>query len=183
MNIAIVAFSKPIVSTNSLEKRNADATHAHVVLTQLKSTTDSILPEIKNLITNGTVTETSVEPLLKGLIQAFHTAQTSVASLPRNQTDIEKRQDDIGTLIAEIIEEIATVLGDLLDATGEGAILGPLIAALDAAIASLLVSLGGLLTSLVATVASLLATISTLLSTVGLGLIIGVLGLGGLLSL
>ena len=47
------------------------------------------------------------------------------------------------------------VLADLLDATGEGAILGPLIAALDAAIASLLVSLGGLLTSLVATVASL----------------------------
>ena len=46
MNIAIVAFSKPIVPTNSLEKRNADATHAHVVLTQLKSTTDSILPEI-----------------------------------------------------------------------------------------------------------------------------------------
>ena len=58
----------------------------------------------ENLISNGTVTETSVEPLLKELIQAFHTAQTSVASLPHNQTDIEKRQDDIGTLIAEIIE-------------------------------------------------------------------------------
>ncbi|SJL14699.1 uncharacterized protein ARMOST_18165 [Armillaria ostoyae] len=137
------------------------------VLTNLKSTTDTILPQIDALVGNKTATEASVTPLLNQVISAVDGATSSVFSL-QVQGVITKRdvKSDVAALAASIMNDInKTTQG--LGSSGCGCVQGGLLGVVGATLFKLLVTLELLVPGLLVVITLLLkgvvGTVITLL--------------------
>ncbi|KAK0492945.1 hypothetical protein EDD18DRAFT_1108549 [Armillaria luteobubalina] len=146
------------------------------VLTNLKTTTDTILPQIDALVGNKTATVASVTPLLTQVISAVDGATVSVFSL-QAQGVITKRdvKNDVAALAASIMNDInKTTQG--LGSSGCGCIGGGLLGVVGATLFKLLVTLELVVPGLLAVIALLLkgvvGTVITLLCGL-LGVVIG----------
>ncbi|KAJ6605177.1 hypothetical protein DFH09DRAFT_967063 [Mycena vulgaris] len=155
--------------------KRAFTADVETVFTTLKSSTDSILPQIDALVSGGTASDVTVTPLIGELTAALNTATASLSSLPvsfKRQTE-----DEVATVVAGIITEITTTLNGLSGSATAIPAFGTLIIAIDVALEELLVGLDVVLTGVVTLVAGLLTSVAVLLGQLDLGLVIGLLGL------
>ncbi|KAJ7676741.1 hypothetical protein DFH06DRAFT_976328 [Mycena polygramma] len=133
--------------------KRASTAAVQTVFTKLKSSTDSILPQIDALVTGGKASEATVTPLIGELTTALNTATVSLSSLPpsfKRQTE-----DEVATLIAGIITEISTTLSGLSGSAAAIPAIGTLIIPIDVALQELLVGLDVVLTGVVTLVSGL----------------------------
>ncbi|KAL5519349.1 hypothetical protein ACEPAH_1032 [Sanghuangporus vaninii] len=156
--VSFFAFSMALgglsVASPAAEQPNLGAVQS--VVTNLRSTTDTIVPELRNMVANNNVTEAAVVPLMNQLISAINNARNSVATIPRSvPASIQKRQNesDIAAAVAAIIEDITSLLDSLLGSAAAVPILGVLIPELDAALTTLVVGLSAVVTGLTTAVA------------------------------
>ncbi|KAL5522806.1 hypothetical protein ACEPAG_8824 [Sanghuangporus baumii] len=181
-----VALAKPLV-----EKR--DEASVQAVVTDLKSTVDTILPQISNLTANNQATEQTVIPLMDQLIQAFGNATTSLVGLSTRSVpgDLEKRQSvfNVAQLISDIMGNVATTVGGVVNGPAASSIpsLGNRLSLLDSTSSGLLSGLDSLLPGVLGIVTGLLGTLlPTVLGLLssgggsGLGGLLGILGILGL---
>jgi len=155
--------------------KRASTADVETVFTKLKSSTDSILPQIDALVSGGTASDATVTPLIGKLTAALNTATTSLSSLPISSK--RQTEDEVATVVAGIINEISTTLDGLSGSATAIPALGTLIIAIDVALEELLVGLDVVLAGVVTLVAGLLTSVAVLLGQLGLGLVIGLLGL------
>ncbi|KAI5121852.1 hypothetical protein M0805_003285 [Coniferiporia weirii] len=147
------------------------------VFTKLKSSTDTILPEIKSAASSGSANDDTITPLVTQLMAALNTAQSSLTALDSG-APLAKRQSEgeVADLVASIVGEISSVL-DIVLAIAATPSLRALLTGIDAALAGVLTSLGHLQTSIITIIGGLLASVSGIVESLGLGLTLGALGL------
>jgi len=158
------------------EKRQ-DTSSIEGVLNTLKSSTDSILPQITALGSSGNATTDSLNPLIGQLDAALTTAATSLSSLTPSALLKRQSDSDAATLTAGIVTDITNALGSLLNDASAIPELGSLFAGVDASLDQVLVGLETLLAGVLNLVANLLTDVAGLLRQLGLGLTLGSLGL------
>ncbi|KIY71322.1 hypothetical protein CYLTODRAFT_346255 [Cylindrobasidium torrendii FP15055 ss-10] len=96
----------PTVNTDVVVARasNADIKGA---LDTLKSSTDSILPEIDSLVASGNASEATVTPFIEQLTDALTTANQTLVGFVEagssNSVESRQSQDEIAQEIADII--------------------------------------------------------------------------------
>ncbi|KAJ7463460.1 hypothetical protein B0H11DRAFT_85422 [Mycena galericulata] len=153
-----------------VDKRTSTASVENVVTT-LKSSTDSILPQIDALASSGKASSATVTPLIGQLTTALNTATASLSSLPISSK--RQTQDQVATVVAGVITSISTTLN------GVSAIpeFGTFIIPIDVALEELLVGLDVVLAGVLTLVSGLLVSVSVLLNELGLGLVFILLGL------
>ncbi|KAL5527917.1 hypothetical protein ACEPAG_6718 [Sanghuangporus baumii] len=170
------ALAGPAITSTELTKRdNADIEQ---VFTTLKSSTDSILPQIQSVAASGNATDDNVTPLINQLVSALNSASGSLSGLSSSSRMLYKRQNDtdIATLVASIIEDIVDALEDLVGDLASIPDLGTLFSGIDAALAQVLTGLETLLSGVLHLVADLLTDVSGLLNQLALGLTLAALG-------
>ncbi|KAJ7779328.1 hypothetical protein DFH07DRAFT_950392 [Mycena maculata] len=158
-----------------LTVRQASTADVETVFNTLKSSTDSILPQITTLASSGTATDATVTPLINDLTAALDTATASLAVLPislKRQSD-----DDIAALVAGIITDITNALDSLLATASTIPALGGLLDGVDTSLNQVLLGLEILLAGVLSLVANLLVDVAGLLEQLALGLTLGTLGL------
>ncbi|KAJ7250702.1 hypothetical protein C8J57DRAFT_1451690 [Mycena rebaudengoi] len=166
--------ASPTPNGDLVEKR-ASTADIQTVFTTLKSTTDSILPQIADLASSGTATDETVTPLINDLTTALNTATDSLGALPA----LSKRQsdDDVANLVAGIVIDITNVLDGLLGSASTIPALGGLLAGVDVALNQVLFGLERLLAGVLNLVATLLVDVANLLRSLAFGLTLASLGL------
>ncbi|KAL5529899.1 hypothetical protein ACEPAF_6156 [Sanghuangporus sanghuang] len=172
-----LALSGPAAAGTELTKRdNADIEQ---VFTTLKTSTDSILPQIQSAAASGNATDDNVTPLITQLVSALNSASSSLSGLSSSSRTLNKRQSDsdIATLVAGIIEDISGALEDLVGDAASIPDLGVLFSGIDAALAEVLTGLEILLSGVLQLVADLLTDVAGLLNQLAFGLTLGALGL------
>ncbi|KAJ7723621.1 hypothetical protein DFH07DRAFT_855672 [Mycena maculata] len=171
---ANIASASPTVNpagATAVEKR-ASTADIETVFNTLKSSTDTILPQITALGSSGTATDTSVTPLISELTAALNTATASLAALPTTETKKRQTEDDIAILAAGLVTDIANTFNGF-PVPG----LDVLLVEVDVALNELLVGLDTLLVGVSVLVAGLLSGVAGVLDGLGLGLVLGLLGL------
>ncbi|KAJ7703678.1 hypothetical protein B0H17DRAFT_1231542 [Mycena rosella] len=174
---ATLASASPASAPTGLAivDKRASTADVETVFTTLKSSTDSILPQIDALVSSGTASDATVAPLIGELAAALNTATASLSSLPISSK--RQTENEVATVVAGIITEISTTLNGLSGSPTAIPAFGTLIIAIDVALDELLVGLDVVLTGVVTLVAGLLVSVAVLLGQLGLGLVIGSLGL------
>ncbi|KAJ7436086.1 hypothetical protein B0H11DRAFT_1755268 [Mycena galericulata] len=165
----VSAIPSPVVD------KRASTADIETVFTTLKSSTDSILPQITALVSGGTATDATVTPLINELTSALETASGSLTGLAiplKRQTDAE-----IATLVAGIITDITNALDSLLGTASTIPALGGLLAGVDTSLNQVLLGLEILLAGVLELVANLLVDVAGLLQQLALGLTLATLGL------
>ncbi|KAJ7912913.1 hypothetical protein B0H13DRAFT_1712827 [Mycena leptocephala] len=180
---SLLLFAATLASTSptsapaglAVVDKRASTADVETVFTTLKSSTDSILPQIDALVSGGTASDATVTPLIGELTAALNTATLSLSSLPVSA----KRQTEgkVATVVAGIITEISTTLNGLSGSAMAIPAFGTPIIAIDVALNELLVGLDVVLAGVVTLIAGLLTSVAVLLGQLGLGLVIGLLGL------
>ncbi|KAJ7183787.1 hypothetical protein C8R46DRAFT_1209927 [Mycena filopes] len=154
----------------------ASTADVETVFNTLKSSTDSILPQIDSLVSGGTATDDTVTPLIAELTAALDTATASLGTLAlgglKRQSD-----DDVANLVAGIISDITKTLDGLLGTASTIPALGGLLAGVDTSLNQVLLGLEILLAGVLNLVANLLVDVAGLLRSLALGLTLGTLGL------
>ncbi|KAJ7432383.1 hypothetical protein B0H11DRAFT_2161819 [Mycena galericulata] len=167
-------FVSAIPSPAAVDKR-ASTADIETVFNTLKSSTDTILPQITALVSGGTATDATVTPLINELTSALETASGSLTDLAiplKRQTD-----DEIATLVAGIITDITNALDGLLGTASTIPALGGLLAGIDTSLNQVLLGLEILLAGVLELVANLLVDVAGLLQQLALGLTLATLGL------
>ncbi|KAJ8514229.1 hypothetical protein ONZ45_g8229 [Pleurotus djamor] len=185
LTFSLVATAKPIAEAEGSLVKRADADTADVesVFLTLKSSTDSILPEIESLVDSGNANAGNLGDLFGQLTSAISTADTNLNTLkgkpPTGKPGPSK--DVLAKLIAGIIIAIVKTVSKVL--VKAGLLLLPtvtlLIISLDVALHGLLVTVGFLLTGILAIVAGLVFDVAGLLSSIGFTLVFALLKLSG----
>ncbi|KAJ7028399.1 hypothetical protein C8F04DRAFT_964021 [Mycena alexandri] len=172
---SLFLFSASLVSAVVVDKR-ASTADIETVFNTLKSSTDSILPQITSLVSGGTATDDTVTPLINDLTAALDTATASLGTLAVGSL---KRQsdDDIANLVAGIITDITNALDGLLGTASTIPALGGLLAGVDTSLNQVLIGLETLLAGVLNLVANLLVDVAGLLRSLALGLTLATLGL------
>ncbi|EJD03534.1 uncharacterized protein FOMMEDRAFT_145830 [Fomitiporia mediterranea MF3/22] len=158
------------------EKR--DIASIQQTVSNLKSTTDTIVSEIQGLIANKNATDATVAPLMSELITAIYNASNATASSA--PPALVKRQDisGIANELTSVITAVTGMLQSLAPELSGIPVVGSLVPELGGALTSLLSGLS-LVTGLLSTVLGLLGPVTGILG--GLGFLGGILGLlGGL---
>ncbi|KAF8060252.1 hypothetical protein FPV67DRAFT_337241 [Lyophyllum atratum] len=164
--------------TPALVKRVGTSSDVQAVFTTLKTSTDSILPQIDSLVSGGTATDATVTPLIRQLTSALDTATSSLTGIQGPvSTNGGPSEDEIAALVAGIVSEIAKTLSGLQGLSAVIPSLGPLLAGVNFSLNQVLLGLGILLDGVLTLVATLLASVAGLLRSLGLGLLLGSLGL------
>jgi len=163
------------VSIAAAEKR-ASISSVNGVLNTLEGAVGSILPQIENLVSTATATEANVAPLVLDLVISLDTATTSLALLGLG---LKKRQSeqDVATLVAGIVSDVANTLNGLEGLTSSIPGLSGLLGTVDLALNSVLVGLDGVLAGVLTIVAGLLGDVTGILGSLGLTSVLGSLGL------
>ncbi|KAF8144545.1 hypothetical protein K438DRAFT_1549918, partial [Mycena galopus ATCC 62051] len=125
------------------------------VLNTLKSSTDTILPQITALTSGGNASDATVTPLFNDLTTALATANASLATLTPVTSSKRQSDDDIANLVAGIITDIANALDGLLADASAIPDLGSLLAGVDTSLNQVLVGLETLLAGVLNLVANL----------------------------
>ncbi|KAF7340512.1 Sc15 protein [Mycena sanguinolenta] len=197
-------FATSFVSGAAVVEKRSSTADVEAVLNTLKSSADSILPQISTsskfihgflltcipaaaLTSAGTATDATITPLINDLTTALDTATSSLGDLTPVSLlgSLKKRQSeaDIANLVAEIVTDIAQALDTLLADASEIPDLGTLLSGVDTALNQVLSGLETLLAGVLALVSVLcvfpvvLVDVAGLLSSLGLGLTLGSLGL------
>ncbi|KAJ7174073.1 hypothetical protein C8R43DRAFT_1058065 [Mycena crocata] len=176
LSASFVSASPTPAGLAVVDKR-ASTADIQTVFNTLKTSTDSILPQINALVSSGTATDETVTPLVNDLTTALDTATASLAALPA--TSVSKRQsdDEIANLVAGIITDVTNALDGLLGTAATIPALGGLLAGIDTSLNQVLLGLEILLAGVLRLVANLLVDVAGLLRSLALGLTLGTLGL------
>ncbi|PPQ81850.1 hypothetical protein CVT25_013450 [Psilocybe cyanescens] len=179
---SLSASATPVPET--VEKR-ADISDVLSVISTLKSSTGTIIPQINSLVSDGTASESNVTPLISDLITSLNTASSSLASIGSVDSTSGGSATDVANAIAPIITDITTTLSSVNTAVpGLANLLGGL--GLDAALNQVLTGLETLLAGVLNLVAQLtsglpssfrLVDVAGLLRSLAFGLTLGSLGL------
>ncbi|KAJ3740560.1 hypothetical protein DFH05DRAFT_1581627 [Lentinula detonsa] len=166
------------VPSNAAVQKRQDTADIETILNTLKSSTDSILPQITSVGQSGNASDTTVTPLINELNTALNTATSSLAALQTSSRKARRQSDDdIATLVAGILTDIADSLSTLLDDAAAIPDLGSLLTGVDAALDEVLKGLEILLAGVLTLVADLLVDVAGLLSSLAFGLTLASLGL------
>ncbi|KAF9066336.1 hypothetical protein BDP27DRAFT_1449804 [Rhodocollybia butyracea] len=126
--------SVPQASDNSVDKRQDSAAD---IFSTLKSSTDTILPQIATLVKAGNASEATLAPLFNDLTTALKTASSSLAPLvPSSQN--ARRQATLSGIVSAIFTELADGLATVLNISG--------VAGVSALITNAATALGDLIT-------------------------------------
>ncbi|KAL5487512.1 hypothetical protein ACEPAI_5620 [Sanghuangporus weigelae] len=177
LTFGTLALAGPAATNIELIKRdNADIEQ---VFTTLKTSTDSILPQIQSVAASGNATDDNVTPLINQLVSALNSASSSLSGLSSSSRMLNKRQSDsdIATLVASIIGDISTALEGLVGDLASIPDIGVLFSGIDAALAEVLTGLEILLSGVLHLVADLLTDVAGLLNQLAFGLTLGALGM------
>ncbi|KAJ6487076.1 hypothetical protein C8R47DRAFT_1127673 [Mycena vitilis] len=169
---ATLASASPVPAGLVVVDKRAQTAGLNTVFTKLKSSTDSILPQIDALVSSGRANQATMTPLIGKLATAINTATTSVSSLPISSK--RQTEDEVVTLLAGIVSEIFTTLQGVADSA---AAIPGLPIPVDTALAELLVALDVVAFGLVTLVAGILTSLAVLLPQIGLGSVAAILGL------
>ncbi|EJD01719.1 uncharacterized protein FOMMEDRAFT_158873 [Fomitiporia mediterranea MF3/22] len=171
-----MALAIPSPVTAEVAKR--DNAQIEQVFTTLKSSTDSILPQIQSIASSGNATDDNVTPLVNQLVAALDTATSSLSGLSPSSRALIKRQseDDIASLVAGIVSDIANGISGLQSAASITD-LDTLLGGIDSSLNQVLLGLEILLAGVLHLVANLLVDVAGLLNQLAFGLTLGTLGL------
>ncbi|KAJ7704846.1 hypothetical protein B0H17DRAFT_1126482 [Mycena rosella] len=172
----VSASPTPLAGLTAVEKR-ASTADIETVFNTLKSSTDSILPQITALVSGGNATDDTVTPLINDLTGALDTATASLAALPATTSSKRQSDDDIANLVAGIITDVTNALDGLLGTASTIPALGGLLAGVDTSLNQVLIGLETLLAGVLTLVANLLVDVAGLLKSLALGLTLATLGL------
>ncbi|KAJ7243070.1 hypothetical protein C8J57DRAFT_1084140 [Mycena rebaudengoi] len=173
---ATFVSASPTFNAGLVEKRASNA-DIQTVFTTLKSSTDSILPQITDLVSSGTATDATVTPLINDLTTALNTATTSLGGLALPVLSKRQSNDEVAALVAEILTDVTTTLDGLLGSAASIPALGGLLLGVDAALHQVLFGLEILLAGVLNLVATLLVDVAGLLRSLAFGLTLAALGL------
>ncbi|KAF9067528.1 hypothetical protein BDP27DRAFT_1403800 [Rhodocollybia butyracea] len=87
------------------------------IFSTLKSSTDTILPQIATLVQSGNASEANLEPLMNELTTALKTASSSLAPLVPS-SEIARRQLNIAGIVSTIFTDLADGLATILGISG-----------------------------------------------------------------
>ncbi|KIK58218.1 hypothetical protein GYMLUDRAFT_202684 [Collybiopsis luxurians FD-317 M1] len=174
---ASFGFVASVPSAATVQKRQ-DTADIETVLNTLKSSTDTILPQITAIGQAGNASDANVTPLINDLTAALDTASSSLTSLQTSSRKARRQSDDdIANLVAGIITDIANALDTLLGDAAAIPDLGSLLGGVDASLDQVLKGLETLLAGVLTLVANLLVDVAGLLESLALGLTLASLGL------
>ncbi|KAK7006409.1 Sc15 protein [Favolaschia claudopus] len=171
-------FATSFVSGAAVVHKRSSTADIETVFNTLKSSTDSILPQINSLVAGGTASDATVTPLINDLTAALDTATASLASLdPVGESSKRQSDDEIANLVAGILTDITNALDGLLGEAASIPTLGVLLAGIDTSLNQVLRGLEQLLAGVLRLVANLLVDVANLLRSLALGLTLATLGL------
>ncbi|KAJ7704771.1 hypothetical protein B0H17DRAFT_920656 [Mycena rosella] len=150
----VSASPTPLAGLATIEKRASTADVATVINT-LKTSTDSIIPQINALVSGSTATDATVTPLINDLTAAFDTASASLTTLALTGGLKRQSDDDIANLVAGILTDVTTALDGLLGTASTIPGLGGLLGGLDVSLNQVLLGLETLLAGVLNLVATL----------------------------
>ncbi|KAJ6479106.1 hypothetical protein C8R45DRAFT_359077 [Mycena sanguinolenta] len=171
-------FATSFVSGAAVVEKRSTAADVETVLNTLKSSTDSILPQITALTSAGTATDATITPLINDLTTALDTATSSLGALtPVPVLSGLLSEAAVASLIAGIVTDVAQALDTIPTDASAIPDLSSLLGGVDTALSQVLSGLETLLAGVLALVSVLLADVAGLLNSLGLGLTLGLLGL------
>ncbi|KAF7364578.1 Sc15 protein [Mycena venus] len=170
-------YKEHFVSGAAVVEKRSSTADIESVLNTLKSSTDTILPQITALTSGGTASDATVTPLISDLTAALDTASASLATLSPVESRKRQSDDDIANLVAGIVTDVANALDGLLSEASTIPDLGTLLAGVDTSLNQVLVGLETLLAGVLNLVATLLVDVAGLLRSLALGLTLASLGL------
>ncbi|KAF8890954.1 hypothetical protein BD779DRAFT_220435 [Infundibulicybe gibba] len=141
-----VAIATPISRPGG---KRTDISDVEAVFNTLKTSTDSILPQINGLVSNGTVTGTTITPLVNDLTSALNSATSSLGTL---QAVATPTSNEVATLIAGVVSDVATTLNGV---QGIVPTLLETLGGVDLALSKVLAAVDGLLAGVLTLVANL----------------------------
>ncbi|KAK7049163.1 Sc15 protein [Favolaschia claudopus] len=170
-------FAASFVSGAAVVEQRSSTADVEAVVNTLKSSTDSILPQIDALVTGGTASDATVTPLINELTSALDTASASLGGLSPVSSRKRQSDDDIANLVAGLLTDITNTLDGLLGEAASIPALGGLLVGVDASLNQVLVGLETLLAGVLRLVATLLVDVAALLRSLAFGLTLASLGL------
>ncbi|KAF9016404.1 hypothetical protein BDZ89DRAFT_1166257 [Hymenopellis radicata] len=114
--LTVFSFTSALV-TPPTKRDNADVLN---ILTTLKSSTDSILPQIDSLVASQQASSASLTPLFNQVQAALTTATSSIQGLPALGNKKRQTDDELTSLATQIIEDINTSTTNANSATPLG---------------------------------------------------------------
>ncbi|KAK6980762.1 Sc15 protein [Favolaschia claudopus] len=170
-------FATSFVSGAAVVDKRSSTADIETVFNTLKSSTDSILPQINSLVSGGTASDATVTPLINDLTAALDTATASLGELDPVESRKRQSDDEIANLVAGILTDITNALDGLLGEAASIPTLGVLLAGIDTSLNQVLRGLEQLLAGVLRLVANLLVDVANLLRSLALGLTLATLGL------
>ncbi|KAJ3932820.1 MAG: hypothetical protein NXY57DRAFT_77227 [Lentinula lateritia] len=173
-----IASSVPSVAAAAEVQKRQDITDIEGVFNTLKSSTDTILPQITSVGQSGKASAATVTPLINELTAALKTASSSLASLRTSNRKVRRQTEpDISLLVAGIVTDVTHALDTLLADLSIVPEIGPLLAGVDVALDETLAGLEILLAGVLTLVSVLLVNVAGLLESLSFGLTLASLGL------
>ncbi|KAJ3914544.1 hypothetical protein F5877DRAFT_50255 [Lentinula edodes] len=175
---AVFGIASSVPSVAAVQKRQDRITDIEGVFNTLKSSTDTILPQITSAGQSGNASAATVTPLINELTAAFNTASSSLASLRTSNRKARRQSEpEISLLVAGIVTDVTQSLDTLLADLSIVPEIAPLLAGVDVALNATLAGLEILLAGVLTLVSVLLVNVSGLLESLSFGLTLASLGL------
>ncbi|KAL0566567.1 hypothetical protein V5O48_015443 [Marasmius crinis-equi] len=172
--VASTPVAAPVPVVDLAKRDNSDILQ---VFTTLKGSTDTILPQLNELASNGTASDDTVTPLINQLTDALDLASTGLEGLQSSSSRKRQSDDEIASLVAGMVTEIGNTLATLETQVVTIPALPGLLPGIDASLSQVLRGLSTLLAGVLNLVATLLVDVAALLRNLALGLTLGALGL------
>ncbi|KAF8880927.1 hypothetical protein CPB85DRAFT_1442899 [Mucidula mucida] len=102
--LTVISFTSAFVTPPS-KRDDADVLN---ILTMLKDSTDSILPQIDSLVASNQANSDSLTPLFDQVQDALTTATSSLEGLAASGTKKRQTDDELASLASQIIQDINT---------------------------------------------------------------------------
>ncbi|EIN06826.1 hypothetical protein PUNSTDRAFT_54190 [Punctularia strigosozonata HHB-11173 SS5] len=162
-----VALAAPIQTVTSV----ADV---KTVFLTLKSTTDSVVPQINALAVAHNATADNLKPLIVEITTAVQTATNVLKTAKPLVDEVDK---DVVELLGSILKDVTVALGSISSDVIDSVIVHDVIVTLDTTVNGLLVVVKAVLGDVLGLVANILFGVAGLLSSIGYALTRATLGL------
>ncbi|KAF7419612.1 hypothetical protein PC9H_002203 [Pleurotus ostreatus] len=182
LSFTLGAVAKPVADAGLIKRADADTADIAAVFNTLKSSTDSILPQIENLVDSGNANSGNIVPLITQLTTSFSTADASLTELKGKPGSGKPgpSKDELAKIIALILIAVIKTLTKVIFKVGLFIpTLSILLIALDIAINKLLLSVDIVAVGLLKLIAGLLFEVAGLLGSIGFTLVFALLKLHG----
>ncbi|KAF8917159.1 hypothetical protein CPB85DRAFT_1250302 [Mucidula mucida] len=146
------------------------------VLSTLKATTDSVLPQITAIV--GNVSEDVITPLLTQVVDALNTATSALGAIEVPvSADVTVNGDSVAQVLGGIITDVSDTLAPVIDEVLAIPAVKDLIqGTINPLLNTVLTTVDGLLPGVLPVVVGLVGQVTGLLSSLGLGSVVGTLG-------